>query len=83
LVETVGFSGAYGCALAIHAVNVGLMTHLQIPPAQGARPGEPIWHSLAVAVRYAVHSPMLLGLLYVTMVMNALAFPAVHSRHWE
>ena len=31
--------------------------------ARGARPGEPIWHSLAVAVRYAVHSPMLLGLL--------------------
>jgi MFS family permease len=56
-------------------VNLGLMTRLRIPPAQGARPGEPLWHSLAVAVRHAVHSPMLLGLLYVTMVMNALAFP--------
>jgi MFS family permease len=29
-----------------------------------------------MAVRYARHSPMLLGLLYVTVVMNALAFPA-------
>jgi MFS family permease len=29
-----------------------------------------------MAVRYALHSPMLRGLLYVTMVMNALAFPA-------
>ena len=75
LVETIGFPWAYGCALAVHVVNLGLMTRLRIPPAQGARPGEPIWHSLAVAVRYAVHSPMLLGLLYVTMVMNALAFP--------
>jgi MFS family permease len=28
-----------------------------------------------MAVRYVLQSPMLLGLLYVTMVMNALAFP--------
>jgi MFS family permease len=75
LVEAIGFPGAYGCVLGVHVVNLGLMTRLRIPPAQGARPGEPIWHSLAVAVRYAVHSPMLRGLLYVTMVMNALAFP--------
>jgi MFS family permease len=75
LIETVGFSGAYVCVLAVHVVNLGLMTRLRIPPVHGTRPGEPLWHSLAVAVRYAVHSPMLLGLLYVTMVMNALAFP--------
>lgn len=76
LVETVGFSGAYGCGLAIHLVTLGLMTRMRIPPTQGIRPGEPIWRSLTVAVRYARHSPMLRGLLYVTMVMNALAFPA-------
>jgi MFS family permease len=75
LVETVGFSGAYSCVLAVHLVTLGLMTRLRIPPAQGIRAGEPVWHSLAVAVRYVRHSPMLLGLLYVTMVMNALAFP--------
>jgi MFS family permease len=75
LVETAGFAGAYGCALAVHVVNLGLMTRLRIPKAQGLTPGEPIWHSLALAVRYALHSPMLIGLLYVTLVMNALAFP--------
>jgi len=75
LIETVGFSGAYGCVLAVHAATLGLMTRLRIPHAQGARSGEPVWHSLAVAVRYVLQSPMLLGLLYVTMVMNALAFP--------
>lgn len=75
LIETVGFSWAYSCVVAVHLVNLGLMTRLRIPPAQGVRAGEPVWRSLAVAVRYARHSPMLLGLLYVTMVMNALAFP--------
>jgi MFS family permease len=75
LVETAGFSGAYGCVLAVHAVNLGLMTRLRIPMAQGLAPGEPVWHSLALAVRYVLQSPMLLGLLYVTLVMNALAFP--------
>ena len=75
LIETVGFAGAYGCVLAVHVATLGLMTRLRIPPSQGARPGEPVWRSLAMAVRYVLQSPMLLGLLYVTMVMNALAFP--------
>ncbi len=75
LIEAVGFSGAYGCVLAVHVATLGLMTRLRIPPSQGARPGEPVWHSLGMAVRYVLQSPMLLGLLYVTMVMNALAFP--------
>ena len=75
LIETVGFSGAYSCVLAVHVATLGLMTRLRIPPSQGARPGEPVWRSLAMAVRHVLHSPMLLGLLYVTMVMNALAFP--------
>jgi len=75
LIETVGFPGAYGCVLAVHAATLGLMTRLRIPPSQGARSGEPVWHSLAMAVRYVLQSPMLRGLLYVTMVMNALAFP--------
>jgi MFS family permease len=75
LIETVGFPSAYGCVLALQVANLALMTRLRIPPAQGARAGEPIWLSLAVAVRYVWQSPMLRGLLYVTMVMNALAFP--------
>jgi MFS family permease len=87
LIETVGFTGAYGCVLAVHMATLGLMTRLRIPPSQGIRPGEPVWYSLAIAVRYVLQSPMLLGLLYVTMVMNALAFPtrqfipAIGSEH--
>ena len=75
LIEAVGFPGAYGCVLAVHVATLGLMTRLRIPTSQDARPGEPVWRSLGMAVRYVLQSPLLLGLLYVTMVMNALAFP--------
>jgi hypothetical protein len=74
-VGTAGFAGAYGCVLAVQAMNLGLMTRLRIPMAQGLAPGEPVWQSLALAVRYVLQSPMLIGLLYITLVMNALAFP--------
>ena len=36
---------------------------------------EPMLRSLGSAVRYTWSSPMMLGLLYITFVMNALAFP--------
>ena len=74
LIETVGFSGAYGSSGSACS-NLGLMTRLRIPPSQGTRPGSP---SGAAWLRQCVMScsPMLVGLLYVTMVMNALAFPA-------
>jgi MFS family permease len=75
LVETVGYAGACGCILATHLVNLGLMTRLRIPPSQGMHQGDPIWRSLVMAVRAARHSPLMLGMLYVTVVMNALAFP--------
>lgn len=76
LIESTGFAGAYTCVLALHVVTLGLTTRLRIPPVQGDRTGEPLWSGLAMAVRHARQSPMLMGLLYVTMVMNALAFPA-------
>ena len=75
LVETIGFAGAYGCILVVHIVNLGLVTRLRIPPSQGANRGEPIWRSLGAAVHTARHHPLMLGMLYVTVIMNALAFP--------
>ncbi len=75
LVETVGYAGAFGCILAAHVINLGLMTRLRIPPSRGMHQGDSIWRSLVVAVRTARHSPVMLGMLYVTVVMNALAFP--------
>ena len=51
------------------------MTRLRIPPSQGIHQGDSVWRSLVVAVRTIRYSPLMLGMLYVTVVMNALAFP--------
>jgi predicted MFS family arabinose efflux permease len=61
--------------VAIHIVNLGLMTRLRIPPPRGTYQGESVWRSLWLSVRAARRNPLMLGMLYVTLVMNALAFP--------
>ena len=76
LLDTVDFSGAYGVVLAVHALNLGMVARLRIPRQQTSRLEVPVLRSLGVAIAYAARSPMLVGLLYVTILMNALAFPA-------
>jgi len=76
LIEHLGFSGAFACVLALHLATLWLTTRLRIPPVQRDHGAESLWRSLATAVRYVRQSPMFAGLLYVTLVMNALAFPA-------
>ena len=75
LLDLVSFTGAYCFLLAVHVSNLGLMTRLRIPDYRGVIAIEPILQSLKVAVVYALHNPVLLGLFYITIVMNALAFP--------
>ena len=75
LLDTVDFSGAYVAVLAVHMVNLGMVTRLRIPRQQIGRLEVPVLRSLGVAIAYAVRSPMLVGMLYVTIIMNALAFP--------
>ena len=75
LLATVGFQGAYIFVLVIHLANLGLVTQLRIPQSPGNPRREPVWRSLAVGVRYALGSRELLGVMYVTIIMNALAFP--------
>jgi MFS family permease len=70
-----GFTEAYVFLLVIHISNLGLMTRLRIPNYQGPAQIEPVVRSLKVAVGYAWRSPVLIGLFYITIVMNALAFP--------
>ena len=75
LLHTTGFTGAYSFLMAAHLCNLALMTRLRIPDYQGPAQIEPVWRSLRVAVSYAWRSPALVGLFYITVVMNALAFP--------
>lgn len=76
-VERAGFVGAAGLIVAVHLADLALLTRLRIPqkpPRAGGRV-EPLWSSLGDGVRYALATPLLWGMLYVTIVMNALAFP--------
>ena len=75
LIDTTGFSGAYAFLLGAHVFNLALMTKMRIPNYQGLAITEPVLRSLKGAVSYAWRSPVLVGLFYVTIVMNALAFP--------
>ena len=73
--ENGGFVGACGLIVAVHLLNVGLLTRVRIPNVERTSRREPIWRSLGDAIRFALRTPLLWGMLYVTIVMNALAFP--------
>lgn len=76
LLDTTGFSGAYAFLLAIHSTSLALLvTRVKIPRVTRQTTTAPVFRSLGAAVNYAVHSPTLLWLLYVTVIMNAMAFP--------
>ncbi len=73
--ETGAFVGAAGLILLIHLADLVLMTRVNIPNKTRSATFQPVWRSLGDAVRYALATPLLWGMLYVTIIMNALAFP--------
>lgn len=75
LLDTVDFTGAYTAVLVVHTLNLGMVARLRIPRQQVGRLDVPVLRGLGVAIAYAARSPMLVGMLYVTIIMNALAFP--------
>lgn len=76
MLDTVDFRGAYVFLVAVHLLSlILLVVWVRIPQLESPSVAEPMWRSLALAIRFALHSPTLLGLLYVTIVMNAMAFP--------
>ena len=75
IISLVGFTEAYGLALIFHLVALGILVRVTIPHDRSRASLGPVWSSLTASIRYAVHSPTLRALLYVTFVMNALVFP--------
>ncbi len=74
-VETGGFVGAASLILLVHLADLLVMTRVRIPNRERSGAMEPMWRGLGNGVRYALATPILWGMLYVTIVMNALAFP--------
>ncbi len=89
LFSLTGLAGAYGFVSIAHLLALGLLFTVKIPrypgtssPGDTSRTGttgragnDSIWQSLKLAVRFALRSPVLVGLLYITIIMNALGFP--------
>ena len=75
LISVRGSDGAYGFVLVVHLLALGLLLRVKIPSQRVIIGKERVLSSLVVAIRYALHSRMLLGALYITILMNALSFP--------
>ena len=75
LISVVGSAGAYGFVLVVHLLALGLLLRVKIPSQEINTGKERVLSSVVPAIRYALHSPMLLGMLYITLLMNALTIP--------
>ena len=75
LIQFAGYSDAYIFLLAVHVVNLWFISLLRIPGAGPRAAVPPMWSGMGNAFGFAWRTPMLVGMLSITMVMNALAFP--------
>ena len=75
LLALVSFTGAYSMLVLVHLTELGFLVRVNIPAPQNNTKGAPVWSSLVEALRYVLHSPLLLGLLSITLLMNLLITP--------
>ena len=75
LLTLAGFTGAFAFAMVVHLLALVLLTQVAIPHNQRNVNVESVFTSLVEGVRHLVHNPMLLGVLYISFVVNALMGP--------
>ncbi len=76
LIDTVAFTGAYSLVAAIHFLHWTLLVFkVRIPNLSRRAQREPVWKGLGSVIGYALHSPTIISLFYITIIMNAMAFP--------
>ena len=71
-----GYTWAFLGIATMHLAAVLLAFRVRIPKMEREWRVEPIWDSLGDVVRAAFGHRQLLGMLFITMVINGLAFPA-------
>ena len=76
LVETMGFSEAYSFVLITHILAFGFVMRIKIPERVIIRNQQQVARGLWLSIKYALANPLLMGMLYITIIMNAVAFPA-------
>jgi MFS family permease len=77
MLEMTGFAGVYLLLMVIYMLALGLILQVSINVPGPAGSAQPIWRSLASGIQYALHSRVVLGVLCITVIMNALAFSYV------
>ena len=71
-----GYTWAYALIVAMHATAMTLTIRVRIPRVEREWRVEPIWNSLGDVVRAAFNHRQLMGMLFITIMINGLAFPA-------
>ena len=75
LIQFSGYSAAYIFLLFVHADNLWLISRLRIPESSFRVAPPPLWRGTGDAFGFAWKSGALVGMLSITIVMNAWAFP--------
>ncbi len=75
LIEFSGYPAAYIFLLFVHIDNLWLITRLRIPEAGLRATLPPLWRGMGNAFGFAWKTGILVGMLSITIVMNAWAFP--------
>ena len=77
MIEMTGFAGVYGLLMAVHLLALSLILQVKINLPGPPGPAQPIWQSLVSGLQYSLHNRVVLGVLCITVIMNALAFSYV------
>jgi MFS family permease len=74
MIEMTGFAGVYLLLMAVYLLALGfiLQVKINLPGPPGTT--QPIWQSLLTGLQYSLQNRVVLGVLCITVLMNALAF---------
>jgi MFS family permease len=76
LIAESGFIGAYAVLAALDLASLLLMLRLRLPHRKlASRPPTTVWHSLREGIGHSLTNRMVLGVLCISLVVNALVFP--------
>jgi MFS family permease len=77
MIEIAGFAGVYLLLMAAYLLALGLILQVRVNLPGPAGTAQPIWQSLVSGIQYSLHNRIVLGVLCITVIMNALAFSYV------
>ena len=76
LIAGTGFTGAYAAIIALDLTCLLMMVRLRLPHRPtGSGTQVPVWQSLREGLGHALNNRMLLGVLSMSLIVNALVFP--------